>query len=33
MDAERVVKIPMDNIPAGRKPSGCRKRWSDLIPD
>ena len=34
MDAERLVKVSRDNIPAGRRSPGCRKgRWSDLIVD
>jgi hypothetical protein len=33
MDAERLVKIARDNIPAGRISSGGpKRRWSDLIP-
>jgi hypothetical protein len=32
MDAERLVKISRDNIPAGRKyPGRPKKRWNDLI--
>ena len=34
MDAERLVKISKNNIPAGRSSPGSPKRkWSDLIPD
>ena len=34
MDAERLVKISRDNIPAGRtSPGRPTRRWSDLIPD
>ena len=34
MDAERLVKISSDNIPAGRKSPGRQKRrWGDLILD
>ena len=33
MNAERLVKISRDNIPAGRKFSGHpKRRWSALIP-
>ena len=33
MDAERLVKIPRDNIPAGRRFLGHpKRRWSDVIP-
>jgi hypothetical protein len=33
MDAEKLVKISRDNIPAGRRSPGLQKRrWSDLIP-
>ena len=32
MDAERLVKISRDNIPAGRRsPGRPKRRWSDLI--
>ena len=32
MDAERLVKISRDNIPAGRRSPGIpKRRWSDLI--
>ena len=32
MDAERLVKISRDNIPAGkRSPGRPKRRWSDLI--
>ena len=34
MDAERLVKISRDNIPAGRGSPGLpKRRWSDLIRD
>ena len=34
MDAERLVKISWDNIPAKRRSTGRQKRrWSYLIPD
>ena len=34
MDAEILLKISRDNIPAGRRSLGRRKRrWSDVIPD
>ena len=33
MDAERLVKISRDNMPAGRSPGGPKRRWSDLIID
>ena len=34
MDAERLIKISKDNIPARRTSPGCPKRkFSDLIPD
>ena len=34
MDAERLVKISRDNIPAGRSsPGRPKRRWSDLILD
>ena len=34
MDAERLVKISRDNIPAGRKsPRRPKRRWNDLIPN
>ena len=33
MDAERLVKISKDNIPAGRSPGSPKIRWSDLILD
>ena len=34
MDAERLVKISRDNIPAGRRsPGRPKRRWSDLIMD
>jgi hypothetical protein len=34
MDAERLVKISRDNIPAGIKyPGRPKRRWSDLILD
>jgi hypothetical protein len=34
MDAERLVKISRDNIPAGRSsPVRPKRRWSDLIHD
>jgi hypothetical protein len=34
MNAERLVKISRDNIPAGRGSSGRpNRRWSDLILD
>ena len=34
MDAERLVKISRDNIPAERRsPGRLKRRWSDLIPD
>ena len=34
MDAERLVKIAKDNIPAGRRFPGCpKRRWSELILD
>jgi hypothetical protein len=34
MDAERLVKISRDNIPAGRRsPGRPKRRWSGLIPD
>ena len=33
-DAERLVKISRDNIPAGRRsPGRPKRRWSDLIID
>ena len=33
MDAERLVKISRDNIPARRRsPGRPKRRWSDLIP-
>ena len=31
MDAQRLVKISKDNIPAGRSPGCPKRRWSDLI--
>ena len=32
MDAERLVKISRDNIPAGRKSPGCpKRRWNIKI--
>jgi hypothetical protein len=31
MDADRLVKISMDNIPAGISPGQPIRRWSDLI--
>ena len=32
MDAERLIKISRNNIPAGRRSPGCpKRRWSDLI--
>ena len=34
MEAERLIKIPRDNIPAGRRsPGRPKRRWSDLIID
>ena len=34
MDAEKLVKISEDNIPAGRRsPGRLKRRWSDLILD
>ena len=34
MDAERLIKISRDNIPAGIISPGCpKRRWSDLILD
>ena len=34
MDAERLVKISRDNIPAVRRfPGRPKRRWSDLIPN
>ena len=33
MDAERLVKISKDNVPAGRSPGRRKIRWSDLIID
>ena len=34
MDAERLLKIPKDNIPDGRRSPGLPKtRWSHLISD
>ena len=34
MYAERLVKIPMDNIPAGKgSPGRPKRRWSELITD
>ena len=34
MDAERLVKISRDNIPAGRRsPGRPKRRWSDSILD
>ena len=34
MDVERLVKIPRDNIPVGkRSPGSPKRRWSDLIID
>jgi len=34
MNAERLVKISRDNIPVGRRSTGCpKRRWSDLIID
>jgi hypothetical protein len=34
MDAERLVKISRDSIPAGRRsPGRPKRRWSDLIID
>ena len=34
LDAERLVKISRDNIPAGRRsPGRPKRRWSDLIID
>ena len=32
MDAERLVKISRDNIPAGIISGRPKRRWSDLIP-
>ena len=33
IDAERLIKISRDNLPAGRRSPGRQKRrWSDLIP-
>jgi hypothetical protein len=32
MDAEGLVRILKDNIPAGRRSPGRPRRWSDLIP-
>jgi hypothetical protein len=33
-DAERLVKISRDNVPAERRSPGCpKRRWSDLILD
>jgi hypothetical protein len=33
MDAERLVNISWDNVPAGRRTPGHPNiRWSDLIP-
>jgi hypothetical protein len=32
MDAERLVKISRDNIPAGRRAPAHLERWSDSIP-
>ena len=31
MDAEKLVKISRDNIPAGRSPGRPKRRWSYLI--
>ena len=32
IDVETLVKISMDNIPAGRRsPGRLKRRWSDLI--
>jgi hypothetical protein len=31
MDAERLIKISRDNIPARRSPGSPKRRWSDLI--
>ena len=33
MDAERLVQISSDNIPAGRSPGFPKRRWSGLILD
>ena len=34
VDAETLVKLLRDNIPAGMKSPGClKRRWSDLILD
>ena len=34
MDAERLVKISRDDIPAGRgSPGRPKRRWSNFIPD
>ena len=33
LNAEKLVKISRDNIPAVRRSPGCpKRRWSDLIP-
>ena len=31
MDAERLLKISSDNIPAGRSPGRLKRKWSDFI--
>ena len=31
IDAERLIKISRDNIPAEKSPGRPRRRWSDLI--
>ena len=33
MDAERLIKISRDNIPAGRSSGRLKRGLSDLIPD
>ena len=33
MDAERLLKISRDDIPAGRSPGRPKRRWNDLITD
>ena len=33
MNAERLVKISRNNIPAGRSPGCQKRRWNDLITD
>ena len=32
IDAEKLVKISMENIPAGRSPGRPKRKWSNLIP-